>query len=439
MPPKSHRQRPGLSFLETYTLKLVVSGVQETIKRQACEATPQRNNGLEKTENQIYRLPVAQGIVHSTRSYQVLGHGDCYFFNWSISNTFLSTLGTTLTVDAFCYGKVSDCTGYFLSHFHSDHYTRLASNWRHGPIYCSKVTANLVIQQLRVDPQWVKPLPMDVECQIENSNVTVTLIDANHCPGSAILLFKVPQPNGNGHLRYLHTGDFRAAPKMCLHPQIIQPANPHIDILYLDTTYLDPRYAFPAQEESVMAACQIVMQRVMKEKEIEDDDPVNPRLETFFASSRASSVADKSSSELNEPSNVEPEGESENASFEAFNDEEEVREEEEEDMDDFSYDANFFENVNQIEREGSSISSSLNSTDDWKCAPDSSSSPSVDVPQNQTLVVVGTYSIGKEKIFYGKLWFMVQINILLWVSNYFFYTVAIIILIARVTLYHSLI
>jgi hypothetical protein len=221
----------------------------------------------------------------------------------------------------------------------------------------------------------------------------VTLIDANHCPGSAILLFKVPQANAKGHLRYLHTGDFRAAPKMCLHPQIIQPINPHIDILYLDTTYLDPRYAFPAQEDSVKAACEIVMQRVLKEPSTKDDDPVNPRLESFFASSRSDSETDKSASEKAEDANVGPEQEE---SFEA------LKEEEEENVDNFSYDVEFFDNIDQAEQDGTtSISASLDSVDDWKSTLDGSS-PSIVAPHNKTLVVVGTYSIGKEKIFYGK-------------------------------------
>jgi hypothetical protein len=207
------------------------------------------------------------------------------------------------------------------------------------------------------------------------------------------LLFKVPQANAKGHLRYLHTGDFRAAPKMCLHPQIVQPINPHIDILYLDTTYLDPRYAFPAQEDSVKAACEIVMQRVLKEPSTQDDDPVNPRLESFFASSRSDSATDKSASEKADDSNVEPE---EEESFEA------LKEEEEENVDNFSYDVEFFDNIDQAEQDRTTnISASLDSVDDWKSTLDGSS-PSIVAPHNKTLVVVGTYSIGKEKIFYGK-------------------------------------
>ncbi|CAG8688372.1 23518_t:CDS:2, partial [Gigaspora rosea] len=155
---------------------------------------------------------------------------------------------TNITVDAFKYGNIPNCTAYFLSHFHSDHYVGLSSKWSHGPIYCSAVTGNLVVQQLRVKPYYVRKLPMNEEVAIDKTNATVTLIDANHCPGSALFLFKIKCANGEIK-RYLHTGDFRACPRQVLHSAIAQPNNPPIDILYLDTTYLNERYCFPAQEQ----------------------------------------------------------------------------------------------------------------------------------------------------------------------------------------------
>lgn len=53
----------------------------------------------------------------------------------------------------------------------------MTANWSHGPIYCSSITASLVLQQIRVDPEYVVKLPMHQTVNIEG--VDVTLIDAN--------------------------------------------------------------------------------------------------------------------------------------------------------------------------------------------------------------------------------------------------------------------
>lgn len=137
-------------------------------------------------------------------------------------------------------------------HAHSDHYTNLSSTWKNGPIYCSQGTANLIIHMLSVDRKWVHPLPMDVPTIIPNTgNVRVTLIEANHCPGSCLFLYEGPQTVNAGDtafkssfvgspkiFRYLHCGDFRASPRHVLHPAI---KGKKIDHVYLDTTYLDPK------------------------------------------------------------------------------------------------------------------------------------------------------------------------------------------------------
>lgn len=137
-------------------------------------------------------------------------------------------------------------------HAHSDHYTNLSASWKHGPIYCSQATANLIIHMLSVDPKWVHPLPMDAPTVVPNTNgVTVTLIEANHCPGSCLFFFEGKQTVNAGDsnfksqyvgspkiFRYLHCGDFRASPQHVLHPAVKDKL---IDIVYLDTTYLDPK------------------------------------------------------------------------------------------------------------------------------------------------------------------------------------------------------
>ena len=46
-----------------------------------------------------------------------------------------------------------------------------------------------------MNPSCIRALPMDTELVIEG--IRVTLIDANHCPGAVLLLFKTPPPKGS--------------------------------------------------------------------------------------------------------------------------------------------------------------------------------------------------------------------------------------------------
>ncbi|CAI4216293.1 unnamed protein product [Parascedosporium putredinis] len=175
--------------------------------------------------------------------------------------------GFSICVDAFRYGAVKDCNAYFLSHFHSDHYVGLTGSWRHGPIYCSRVTGRLVKQRLKVDEKWVVELEFDEVFEIPGTDgATVVMIPANHCPGSSMFLFEKKMPNGRsgGRIqRILHCGDFRACPAHVNHdrlkPDILDYVSgkikqQRIDICYLDTTYLSPRYSFPPQGD-VISAC----------------------------------------------------------------------------------------------------------------------------------------------------------------------------------------
>jgi DNA cross-link repair 1A protein len=173
--------------------------------------------------------------------------------------------GFYICVDAFRYGAVKGQNAYFLSHFHSDHYIGLTSSWSHGPIYCSKVTANLVRQQLRVDPKWVVDLEFEQKTEVPGTEgVHVTMIPANHCPGSSLFLFEKEVGKGkNPRLqRVLHCGDFRACQAHLEHP-LLRPdvldavtgknRQQKLDVCYLDTTYLNPKYAFPPQQQVIQA------------------------------------------------------------------------------------------------------------------------------------------------------------------------------------------
>ncbi|XP_036355073.1 DNA cross-link repair 1A protein isoform X2 [Octopus sinensis] len=164
--------------------------------------------------------------------------------------------GTNITVDAFKYGVIQGCCAYFLTHFHYDHYQGLTKNFCQ-PLYCSEVTANLVKLKIGVLNQYIHPLPL--YCPVIVESVEVTLMDANHCPGSVLILFKYSDQNKQKVV--LHTGDFRADSIMEKYNAL---QNVKINQLYLDTTYCDPNYMFPEQQE-VLDFCVSLVKSFLKE------------------------------------------------------------------------------------------------------------------------------------------------------------------------------
>lgn len=159
---------------------------------------------------------------------------------------------THFAVDAFNYGNIAGISHYFLSHFHYDHYGGMTRKW-HQPVICSPITAKLILLKIKVDAKYLKILHLNQPEIIEN--IQVTLLDANHCPGSVMFLFKFPN---NGKV-ILHTGDFRACPEMEEFPELW---NYKVDKVYLDTTYCRPEYDFPAQSLVISSAIEHVCQHL---------------------------------------------------------------------------------------------------------------------------------------------------------------------------------
>ncbi|KAG8881445.1 hypothetical protein FRB97_009571 [Tulasnella sp. 331] len=172
--------------------------------------------------------------------------------------------GMPIAVDAFRYGKIPGITAYFLTHAHSDHYTNLSSSWKAGPIYCSFTTANLVKLMLNVDAKWVKPLPFDKPTVLPNTGgVEVILLEANHCRqtvNAGDCDFPSPYVGSTKLFRYLHCGDFRASPRHVLHPSI---KGKKLDLVYLDTTYLNAKYCFPPQKQVIEACATLASKLVL--------------------------------------------------------------------------------------------------------------------------------------------------------------------------------
>ncbi|KAM8976245.1 5' exonuclease Apollo [Pelodytes ibericus] len=161
---------------------------------------------------------------------------------------------TPIAVDFWQTRRCSHVRLFFLSHMHSDHTSGLTSTWK-NPVYCSPITAKLLKHKLKVNSKWIKPLevglchmlPLD-DTGIET--VTVTLIDANHCPGSVMFLFE-------GYFgAILYTGDFRYSTYMLDCPPLQNQKI--INTLYLDNTNCDPDRKLPSREEATNQIKEII-------------------------------------------------------------------------------------------------------------------------------------------------------------------------------------
>lgn len=135
---------------------------------------------------------------------------------------------------------------FVLSHFHSDHYSGLTERFSEGNIICTTITSSFIQHVIGVASEFVTPLAYNKPHAIPGgAGATIEFLDANHCPGAALMLFTLKTGE-----RILHCGDMRYHPKMKLYPAL-QPARGKINTIYLDTTYAHPRHAFCNQSESI--------------------------------------------------------------------------------------------------------------------------------------------------------------------------------------------
>ena len=95
----------------------------------------------------------------------------------------------------------------------------------------------------------------------KKEGISVVLMDACHCPGAVLMLFKGKMGT------VLHTGDFRFHQSMLENPLLCPPGrdNPEkrgitidIDYLHLDNTFANPEYDFPSREEAYKGLQNIV-------------------------------------------------------------------------------------------------------------------------------------------------------------------------------------
>lgn len=167
---------------------------------------------------------------------------------------------TPIAVDIWSRFSVTNCRLFFLSHAHSDHTVGLTSSWKNHKIYCSEITKNIVVHKLGVRSDLLVGLPVDIPITISmdeygQEKLTVTLIDANHCPGAVMFLFE-------GYFgTVLYTGDFRFHKSMLEHHTLKDKT---IDKLYLDNTYCDPQCSFPTRSKASYKVLEIVQKHLKR-------------------------------------------------------------------------------------------------------------------------------------------------------------------------------
>lgn len=163
-----------------------------------------------------------------------------------------------IVVDGFNFRDDPNISKYFLSHFHSDHYIGLKKSWEQGTVYCSEITAKLMINKFKTDPSRIEVLELNKKYWIEPF-LSVMTFDAYHCPGATIFLFqewdKVNKDSIYPVRQVLHTGDFRSNDEMVKNINDMV-GNIPIDEIYLDTTYLTPGYHFPLQNSVLRVTSQ---------------------------------------------------------------------------------------------------------------------------------------------------------------------------------------
>lgn len=118
--------------------------------------------------------------------------------------------GTRFMVDGFRFQN-SRCCHYFLTHSHGDHTTGLNKSFNAGTIYCTPITAKLLVEESGIPEHMIQSVNLDEPFELEGCQITA--ICANHCPGACMFLFRLHRPASkarmSGATSILHTGDFR--------------------------------------------------------------------------------------------------------------------------------------------------------------------------------------------------------------------------------------
>uniref|UniRef100_A0A7N0ZUW6 Protein artemis n=1 Tax=Kalanchoe fedtschenkoi TaxID=63787 RepID=A0A7N0ZUW6_KALFE len=167
-----------------------------------------------------------------------------------------------ISVDRWAEGSQS----YFLTHLHSDHTNGLSPKWSRGPLFCSRITAKLFpckfpgfsLSLLRVLELGIwYHVPLVSSLTGSETVVSVMAIDAQHCPGAVMYLFR----GAFGFM--LYTGDFRweaSSEKAEMGRKMLLSAlnGMKVDTLHIDNTYCNPSYSFPSRKGAAKQVIDVI-------------------------------------------------------------------------------------------------------------------------------------------------------------------------------------
>ncbi|VIO94864.1 Uncharacterized protein BM_BM11048 [Brugia malayi] len=164
-----------------------------------------------------------------------------------------------IAIDVF--GTNPDVKYCFLSSAHSRQCRKLVSEWQCNRICCSPITAKLLSvistgRKYKISDKWIRPLDLNVWHKMERFRVM--LVDANHAPGSVMLI--IEREHHSTLRRILYTGFFRADAKFyrnVIGLSALQEKK--FDLICIDSSYVDfTDGEFPSRQSSAKKAAELL-------------------------------------------------------------------------------------------------------------------------------------------------------------------------------------
>ncbi|KAK6104920.1 hypothetical protein QQG55_18180 [Brugia pahangi] len=164
-----------------------------------------------------------------------------------------------IAIDVF--GTNPDVKYYFLTSAHSRQCRKLVSEWQCNRICCSPITAKLLSvistgRKYKISDKWIRPLDLNVWHKMERFRVM--LVDANHAPGSVMLI--IEREHHSTLRRILYTGFFRADAKFyrnVIGLSALQEKK--FDLICIDSSYVDfTDGEFPSRQSSAKKAAELL-------------------------------------------------------------------------------------------------------------------------------------------------------------------------------------